>query len=67
MLQYTSRAAQLYKQQLEKDVSRFDTAEYLGQGKAVEGSNNRPAPMATAALEVTASVRGLAGLQRPAE
>eukprot|EP00891_Asterochloris_glomerata_P005504 jgi/Astpho2/5504/e_gw1.00078.19.1_t len=64
---YTSRAAQLYKQQLEKDVSRFDTAEYLGQGKAVEGSNNRPAPMATAALEVTASVRGLAGLQRPAD
>ena len=37
-LQYTSRAAQMYKQQLEKDVAKFDTAAYLAglKGKAAE-------------------------------
>ena len=37
-LQYTSRAAQMYKQQLEKDVAKFDTAAYLSglKGKAAE-------------------------------
>lgn len=37
-LQYTSRAAQMYKQQLEKDVAKFDTATYLSglKGKAAE-------------------------------
>ena len=40
-LQYTSRAAQQYKQQLEKDVAKFDSAAYLSnlKGKASEPSN----------------------------
>ena len=37
-MQYTSRAAELYKQQLEKDVAKFDTASYLAtlRGKPAE-------------------------------
>lgn len=47
-VQYTSRAAQLYKQQLEKDVAKFDTSAYLAglKGKATE-----PAPVTAAIKE----------------
>lgn len=48
-LQYTSRAAQLYKTQLEKDVAKFDTATYLAQ---LKGKPAEPAPVTAA---ITAS------------
>ena len=40
-VQYTSRAAQQYKQQLEKDVAKFDTSAYLStlKGKPAEPPN----------------------------
>ena len=40
-MQYTSRAAQLYKQQLEKDVAKFDSAAYLSslKGKPTEAQS----------------------------
>ena len=48
-LQYTSRAAQLYKAQLEKDVAKFDTAAYLA---TLKGKPAEPAPVTAA---ITAS------------
>lgn len=48
-MQYTSRAAQLYKQQLEKDVAKFDSAAYLSnlKGKPTEPANVTAAVTAT--------------------
>ena len=48
-MQYTSRAAQLYKQQLEKDVAKFDSAVYLStlKGKATEPATVTAAVTAT--------------------
>ena len=48
-MQYTSRAAQLYKQQLEKDVAKFDAAAYLStlKGKPTEPANVTAAVTAT--------------------
>ncbi|KAL3149850.1 hypothetical protein ABBQ38_013671 [Trebouxia sp. C0009 RCD-2024] len=46
---YTSRAAQLYKQQLEKDVAKFDSAAYLStlKGKPTEPQTVTAAVIAT--------------------
>ncbi len=48
-MQYTSRAAQQYKQQLEKDVAKFDTAAYL---TTLKGKPAEP-PTVTAAITAT--------------
>ena len=48
-VQYTSRAAQLYKQQLEKDVAKFDSAAYLS---TLKGKPTEPAGV-TAAVTAT--------------
>ena len=48
-MQYTSRAAQLYKQQLEKDVAKFDSAAYLS---TLKGKPTEPADI-TAAVTTT--------------
>lgn len=48
-VQYTSRAAQLYKQQLEKDVAKLDWAAYLSnlKGKPTEPQSVTAAVTAT--------------------
>jgi len=48
-VQYTSRAAQQYKQQLEKDVAKFDTAAYLASLKG------KPAEPSTVTAAITAT------------
>ena len=48
-MQYTSRAAQQYKQQLEKDVAKFDTTAYLA---TLKGKPAEP-PSVTAAMAET--------------
>lgn len=56
-MQYTSRAAQLYKQQLEKDVAKFDSAAYLStlKGKPTEPASVTAAVTATDKELVTAN------------
>ena len=56
-LQYTSRAAQLYKQQLEKDVAKFDSVAYLStiKGKPTEPSSMTAAVTASDKEAVTAN------------
>jgi len=48
-VQYTSRAAQQYKQQLEKDVAKFDTSAYLANLKS------KPAEPSAVTAAITAS------------
>lgn len=52
-MQYTSRAAQLYKQQLEKDVAKFDSAAYLSTLKG------KPTELASVTAAVTATDKEL--------